>query len=62
MLHNLKLNLKNFTIELSQATIDAFLSHKSFCGAGPDYWLKMIRKEKLSKNILKRSVNLFKLI
>jgi hypothetical protein len=34
----MKLNLKYFTIELSQATIDAFLAHKSFCSAGTD-WL-----------------------
>lgn len=38
MSHNLNFNLKYFTIELSQATIDAFLAHKSFCSAGTD-WL-----------------------
>ena len=35
---NLNLNLKDFTIELSEATIDAFLSHKSFCSSGAN-WL-----------------------
>ena len=35
---NLNLNLKNFTIDLSEATIDAFSSNKSFCSAGAN-WL-----------------------
>ena len=54
MSHNMKLNLKYFTIELSQATIDAFLAYKSFCSAGTDWLVEHDPYGKIEQEYIKK--------
>ena len=56
---NLNLNLKNFTIDLSEATIDAFLSHKSFCNAGTGWLVENDPKGKIEQEYFEQACQSF---